>query len=107
MIICIIARSTAVLGMIGIMKYCGGYEKDDPNKLTWRELFFITFAGLMRGCIAFGLVLRMGYEVLNRSVIVTSCLTLVVASTIVLGSTIGVFGKCLFPDKPKDDNDTV
>jgi len=101
MIICIIARSTAVLGMIGVMKACG-YEKDDVNKLTWKELIFITFAGLIRGAIAFGLVLRMGTDIVNRSVIVTSSLTLVVFTTIFFGSTIGVLGKCLFPEKPKD-----
>lgn len=106
MIICIIARSTAVLGMFGIMKACG-YEKDDPNKLTWKELFFITFAGLIRGAIAFGLVLRMGMEVVNRSVIVTSSLTLVVFTTVVCGSTIGVLGKCLFPEKPKEDGEAA
>lgn len=90
--------------MLGIMKACG-YEKDDPNKLTWKELIFITFAGLIRGAIAFGLVLRMGMEVANRSVIVTSSLTLVVFTTVVCGSTIGVLGKCLFPDAPKIDGE--
>jgi len=106
MVICLIARSTAVLGMHGVMKYCG-YEKNDPNKLSWKELVFINFAGLIRGAIAFGLVLRMGNEILNRSAIVTTCITLVVASTIVLGSTIGVFGKCLFPDTPKEEDEVV
>ena len=102
MVICIIARCTAVFGMLGIMKACG-YERDNPNKLTWTELTFISFAGLIRGAIAFGLVLRIDNDIINRSVIVTTSLTLVVFTTVVFGSSIGVLGKCLFPDKPKDN----
>ena len=104
MVICIIARSTAVLGMLSLLKCCG-YEKNNDNKLEWRELFFITFAGLIRGAIAFGLVLRMQDDIVNRSVIVTSSLTLVVFTTVFFGSTIGVLGKCLFPDKKKVDGE--
>jgi hypothetical protein len=105
MVICIIARSTAVLGMLSLLKCCG-YEKKSENKLEWKELFFITFAGLIRGAIAFGLVLRMGDDIGNRSVIVTSCLTLVVFTTVFFGSTIGVFGACLFPSKKKVEGET-
>ena len=105
MVICIIARATAVLGMLGLLKCCG-YQKESENQLEWKELFFITFAGLIRGAIAFGLVLRMGDDILNRSVIVTSCLTLVVFTTVFFGSTIGVFGACLFPSKKKVEGET-
>lgn len=101
MIICIIARCTAVLGMFAVLKCCCKYEKNYKEKLSWKELSFISFAGFIRGAIAFGLVLRMNNDIANRSVIVTTCLTLVVFSTVVFGSTIGIFAKCLFPDKPK------
>merc|ERR1711957_274197 len=90
--------------MLSLLKCCG-YEKNNDNKLEWRELFFITFAGLIRGAIAFGLVLRMQDDIVNRSVIVTSSLTLVVFTTVFFGSTIGVLGKCLFPDKKKVDGE--
>jgi NhaP-type Na+/H+ or K+/H+ antiporter len=43
---------------------------------------------MIRGAVAFGLVLRIDEEVGNRSVIVTTALTLVVFTTIVLGSTV-------------------
>ena len=104
MIICICARSCGTFGLIGLLKLCG-YEKDNVNKLTCRELTFISFAGLIRGAIAFGLVLRLDPGLANRSVIVTTCLTLVVFTTVVFGSTIGLLGKCLFPTPPKLDKD--
>ena len=43
---------------------------------------------MIRGAVAFGLVLRIEEEVENRSVIVTTSLGLVVVTTIVLGSTV-------------------
>ncbi len=43
---------------------------------------------MIRGAVAFGLVLRIDNDVENRSVIVTTALTLVVFTTIVLGSTV-------------------
>ena len=43
---------------------------------------------MIRGAVAFGLVLRIEPEVENRSVIVTASLALVVTTTVVLGSTV-------------------
>lgn len=57
----------------------------------------IGFAGLIRGAIAFGLVLRVDDTVANRSVIVTTCLTLVVFTTIFFGFTVGIVQAYLFP----------
>ena len=51
---------------------------------------------MIRGAVAFGLVLRIEEEVENRSVIVTTSLGLVVFTTIVLGSTVATVQKCLF-----------
>ena len=93
--IILVGRGMGSLGLIGMLKLCG-YEKDKKNKVTIKELLFIWYAGLIRGAIAFGLVLRIEDNVDNRSVIVTTCLTLVVVSTIFFGSTVGVLGKCLF-----------
>ena len=56
----------------------------------------IGYAGLIRGAIAFGLVLRVDQSVGQRSVIVTTCLTLVVFTTIFFGATVGLVQKCLF-----------
>ena len=57
---------------------------------------------MIRGAIAFGLVLRIGSEFENRNVIVTTCLTLVLFTTIIFGSTVGLLSKCLF-SKPSED----
>jgi NhaP-type Na+/H+ or K+/H+ antiporter len=92
-------------GLIGLLKLCG-YEKDNINKLQWKELAFISFAGLIRGAIAFGLVLRLDPGMTNRSVIVTTCLTLVVFTTVVFGSTIGILEKCLFKRTEKPDKES-
>ena len=94
----IIGRVIGTFGLIGLLKLCG-YEKNNPKKITWKELTFIWYAGLIRGAIAFGLVLRIDDSFVNRGVIVTSCLTLVVFTTVFFGSTVGIVGKCLFGDE--------
>jgi len=57
---------------------------------------------MIRGAIAFGLVLRVDEFFPNKDVIVTTCLALVVFTTIICGSTVGLLNKCLFS---KEDND--
>lgn len=65
--------------------------------IQMKDLVFIWYAGLIRGAIAFGLVLRIDEEKFkNRDVIVTTSLSLVVFSTVVFGSTVGVLQKFLF-----------
>ena len=97
MIVILIGRGLGTFGLIGLLKCCG-YEKNNPKRITWKELIFIWYAGLIRGAIAFGLVLRIDDDLPHRSVIVTTCLTLVVFTTVFFGSTVGVLGKCLFGD---------
>ena len=96
-LVILIGRFFGTFGLIGLLKLCG-YEKHDAKRITWKELGFIWYAGLIRGAIAFGLVLRIDKDMQNRGVIVTTCLTLVVFTTIFFGSTVGVLGKCLFHD---------
>jgi len=98
-VIILIGRGLGTFGLIGLLKSCG-YEKNNKRKITMKELLFIWYAGLIRGAIAFGLVLRMSPEFTNRNVIVTTCLTLVVFSTIFFGSTVGLLGKFLFDASP-------
>ena len=43
---------------------------------------------MIRGAVAFGLVLRIDDGVVNKPVIVTTSLSLVVFTTVVLGSTV-------------------
>ena len=75
-----------------LLRLCG-YN----SGLSIREIIFIWYAGMIRGAIAFALVLRIHDEVeANREVIVTTLLLLVVFTTVVCGSTVGVLQKCLF-----------
>lgn len=60
-----------------------------------KQLIFISYAGMIRGAVAFGLVLRVDKAIPQRSVIVTTALSLVIFTTVVLGSTVATVGKCL------------
>lgn len=52
---------------------------------------------MIRGAIAFALVLKIdNTKFTNRGVIVTTALKLVIFTTVVLGSTLGMLQKCLF-----------
>lgn len=104
MVIILIGRGMGTFGLIGLLKCCK-YDKNQAHPISWKELAFIYYAGLIRGAIAFGLVLRIDPTMKNRSVIVTTCLSLVVFTTIFFGSTVGLLGKCLFKDSKQEDDD--
>lgn len=93
--IVVIGRGLATMGIISLLKLCR-YEKNATSPLNYRELTFIWCAGLIRGAIAFGLVLRIDDSYAARDLIVTTCLSLVLITTIVFGSTVGLIGDCLF-----------
>lgn len=83
LIIVILGRFIGTIGIIKVMelfKYKSG--------IRFKDLVFISYAGLIRGAVAFGLVLRIDKSIENRSVIVTTALTLVVFTTVFLGSTV-------------------
>lgn len=89
-----IGRLFGTLGLLAIMKCCCKYKSD----IDIRQQIFIWYAGMIRGAIAFGLVLRIdGDKFKNRDVIVTTSLALVVFTTVVYGSTVGVLQKCMEP----------
>ena len=68
-----------------------------------KELIFIWYAGMIRGAIAFGLVLRIDKDSYkNRDVIVTTSLSLVIFTTVVFGSTVGLLQKFLFKKKTEE-----
>lgn len=94
-VIIISGRAFATIGLLTILKCFCCYERDNPARITYRELIFIWFAGMIRGAIAFGLVLRIDDSMPNRDVIVTTCLSLVVVTTILFGSTVGLLTTCL------------
>ena len=86
-------RFMGTVVMMSIFKCCG-YE----HNLNLKELVFICYAGLIRGAIAFGLVLTLDDRLPNRDVIVTTSLTLVVFTTVTFGSTCGILQKVLFKE---------
>lgn len=91
LIIVVVGRFMGTIGVIKILELFG-YK----SGIRFKDLIFISYAGMIRGAVAFGLVLRIQPEVENRSVIVTTSLALVVTTTIVLGSTVATVQKCLF-----------
>jgi len=98
--ICILGRFGGTLGLIGLLRLCG-YD----SGIKWKEVFFIGYAGLIRGAIAFGLVLRIdASQVDSRSVIVTTCLSLVVFTTIFFGATVGSMQALLFPKADRTED---
>ena len=54
--------------------------------LNFRELQFLFLAGLVRGTIAFALVLKLNVDMPSRGVIITTTLMIVVVTTLVFGS---------------------
>lgn len=64
--------------------------------ISMKDLCFIAYAGSIRGAVAFGLVLRVDDDVVNKQVIVTTSLSLVVFTTIVLGSTVATMQRFLY-----------
>ena len=90
-----LGRLCGTLGLVAFMRLCGYNAKIPLNKQI-----FIWYAGMIRGAIAFGLVLRI--QTPNRNVIVTTSLSLVIFTTVVFGSTVGLVSKCLFKNQKKE-----
>jgi len=69
-------------------------------KVSFKEQLFICYAGLIRGAIAFGLVLRLSGVITDPTkleIIETTALTLVVSTTLIFGSTMSLVQKALLP----------
>lgn len=81
-VIIIVGRFIGTVGLIYFMSIFG-HKKD----VTFRELIFISYSGMIRGAIAFGLALRLDETILpNSQALQTTVLTLVIFTTIVFGS---------------------
>lgn len=95
MLVIIVGRYTGTLGLVYLLGLFG-----HKKMLSFNELVFIGYAGMIRGAIAFGLVLRIAlpdetdptYEQMSdtKDVIVTSTITLVILTTIIYGSLMGL-----------------
>ena len=83
--ICIFARFLGTFCFLYLTALCR-----HKRQVTLKQLLFIWYGGLIRGAIAFGLVLRLDDTLVEKEhlpVITTTALTLVVTSTFVFGST--------------------
>lgn len=74
------------------------FKGDQSNKLSFREITFLSYAAFIRGCIAFGLVENLdGEKFHNKKVIVSSVLCLVISSTCIIGSFTALFKNWVMP----------
>ena len=101
--IVIVGRFAGTLLLVKILDCCCKYN----SGIKTDEIFFMGFAGLIRGAIAFGLVLRLDHSLPNRGLIVTTALTIVIFTTIFFGFFVGVISKCIkkqdVPTEAKDE----
>jgi NhaP-type Na+/H+ or K+/H+ antiporter len=92
----------ATVGLIYLLQLFG-----HKKTVTLREIIFIGYAGMIRGAIAFGLVLRLeeyhGINEDSRQIITTTSLTLVVFTTIVFGSFMPLVQRLLVPGKEEPE----
>lgn len=65
----------------------------------------MSLAGMIRGAIAFGLVLRLDDSLPNKKVIVTTSLSLVCGTVVFFGSFLGFIGDALFKNDGKKQDE--
>mmetsp|Transcript_7908 Transcript_7908/g.13267 ORF Transcript_7908/g.13267 Transcript_7908/m.13267 type:complete len:80 (-) Transcript_7908:988-1227(-) len=71
---------------------------DKANKLNFKEISFLTYAALIRGAIAFGLVENLDDHTFpQKRVIVSSTLCLVISTTVIFGGLTPMVQKFLLP----------
>ena len=87
-LIVIVGRVCAVFTVHGLFSLCA--KKKD---VSLKELIFISYGGMIRGAIAFGLVLKIpvanektGEKFKERGVVITTTLALVIITTVLFGS---------------------
>ena len=102
--IIIVGRCTAVGLAHLLFGLCS--KKSD---IAFKELLFIMYGGMIRGAIAFGLVLKIpegggedGFK--ERGVVVTTTLAVVIITTVLFGSFMPVIQKVLVPPQ---DSETI
>lgn len=66
---------------------------EDKWRLNRYELAIITFAGIIRGSVAFALITKLNIEGVGMQIIKSSILFIVIVTTVVLGTTMPFFIK--------------
>lgn len=100
LLVIMVGRVGGTLGLVYLFVLIFGFKWE----LGLKKLIFIWYAGMIRGAIAFGLVLRISHgSSPNRGVIVTTSLLLVIFTTVVFGSTVGLLQNCLMGSSDKEE----
>lgn len=89
-VILILGRAAGTIGIFFLTK-----RNDEPQILSFKDVIYVFYSGLMRGSIAFGLLLRINNDLPDREIILTTCLTIIVVTTIIFGSTTGLLARML------------
>ncbi len=100
LIVIVIGRFCGTVGLVYFLSLC-----KHKKQVTFKELCFISYAGMIRGAIAFGLVLKISDEVAEKDVIITTSLTLVVVTTILYGSMMPLVQRTLVPPKEEEKHE--
>jgi NhaP-type Na+/H+ or K+/H+ antiporter len=109
-LIIIVGRFAAVVGTFYLFTCC--FRK---KTIAFRELLFIVYAGMIRGAIAFALVLRIPVcesegdegciDEIYYEVLVSTTLILVVVTTFMFGSFMGKVQSVLVPGTAEDEEE--
>jgi NhaP-type Na+/H+ or K+/H+ antiporter len=100
--IIIIGRFLAIMISYSMFSCC---SKGENDKLSLRELLFISYAALIRGAIAFGLVTNLSDNFAHKEVVESSTLLLVIITTVFFGTFCSLMQKILLPEKKLDFED--
>ena len=90
MIIIIIGRLVSVL----FVEYIFVLFRAE-HTLSFKELVFLSYAGMIRGAIALGLAIEAESVFTKFDTVVTTVLALVIMSTLIFGSFMPIIAKCL------------
>ena len=94
-VVVIVGRYIGTVCLLYVISIIIGHKRE----MSFKEAIFLYVAGMIRGAIAFGLVLRMDEDLPNREVIVTTSLCLVIVTTVVFGSSMPIMSKYLLNAK--------
>ncbi len=98
--IIIVGRFAGTSLLIFLIRLCG-----KKTSLSLKQANFLGCAGLIRGAIAFGLVIEIDENVEHRGIIITTCLALIFSTTLLYGSTMGLMQRLLVPPKEEEKHE--
>ena len=98
-LVVLVGRYIGIVGLLYGISIVFGHKRE----ITFKETIFLYCGGMIRGAIAFGLVLRLDMSLPNRSVIVTTSLLLVLATTLIFGTLLPFLSKFLLAPSVEPD----